>query len=816
IVESKCPVGYTPAADIEIEVNADKTISYTGSLAATGKGTTALGLTVENKAIDNSVQITKTFSDGTTDVSAVEFEIHEGSATGTVKATLNSANSFKSGTLAVGTYVIVESKCPAGYTPAADIEIKVNADKTISYTGTLAVTGNGTTALGLTVENKAIDNSVQITKTFSDGTTDTSAVEFEIHENDATGKVVDTLDNSNSFTSKTLAVGKYVIVESKNPVGYTPAADIEIEVMADKTIAYTGSLVATGKGTTALGLTVENVVVYNEVVVTKTFTGGKAPDMTEVEFTVYRVETTGDVEVIKAPGISGVTTFTFNSFIPGEYKIVETKNPVGFIKADDVTFVVNEDRTINYTGTLTSTGSGTTKLELTIDNKAIDNSVEIVKTFDDKLGDLDEVVFEIHEGDETGVVVDTLDNTNSFTSGTLEAGTYVIVESSVPTGYTKADNIEFKVNEDKTIVYTGTLAATGSGTTALVLDIVNVAEVNSVTINKVFSDGSTDTSAVEFEIHSGSATGALIDTLNEGNKFQSGNLVPGTYVIVETSTPVGYVAVDNITITVGADRKITYAGSIDGVLAIANNARDFELKVTNTAIDNSVVITKTFSDGTTDTSAVVFEIHEGSATGTVVATLNKANSFTSGTLAVGKYVIVEASCPSGYTPAGNIEITVNADKTISYSGSVEGVSATANNTTAFALTVENELIVTPTPTPSPTPTDTPSPTPTATPTPTTTPTATPTPSPDVDGGDGSGASGSQSGNKPDASGSSSITTGIGSGTNTGTSSSTGTGTGTGIVSTGEEEKSYLAVYILISMAVITASVKKVVSKRKEN
>ncbi|MCQ2466263.1 MAG: hypothetical protein MJ166_01965, partial [Clostridia bacterium] len=390
--------------------------------------------------VENELTVAKLFSDGTTDLSEVEFEIRQGSVSGAVLATLNSDKGFSQKTLLPGTYVIVETKYPSKYTPADNITVVVDDEGKITMSGTVAnvtCVGGDSTNVTLNVTNVAKGatptpvHSVQITKTFSDGATDASGVEFEVHENTATGEVKATLNSGNEFKNETLAVGKYVIVESSCPAGYTPAANIEFEVNSDYTISYTGSLAATGKGTTALVIPVENKAIDNSVQITKTFSDGTT-DVSAVEFEIHEGSATGTVKAT----LKSENNFKSGTLAAGKYVIVESKSPAGYTPAANIEIEVNADKTISYTGSLVATGKGTTALGLTVENQAIDNSVKITKTFSDGSTDVSGVVFQIRKDNAEGTVVDTLKSSNSFTSKTLATGKYVIVESSYPAGYT--------------------------------------------------------------------------------------------------------------------------------------------------------------------------------------------------------------------------------------------------------------------------------------------------------------------------------------------------------------------------------------------
>ena len=133
-----------------------------------------------------------------------------------------------------------------------------------------------------------------------------------------------------------------------------------------------------------------------------------------------------------------------------------------------------------------------------------------------------------------------------------------------------------------------------------------------LTFNKV-DDGDNEVTGAEFKLEKKLADGTLkpVDLSQNGSVFTAKGLDDGEYVLTETKTPDGHVAIDPITFTVTADHKADWGDSDkrtdileslngdveNGVIALSADAELANLtgKVVNTAITKSTV-TKIWND----------------------------------------------------------------------------------------------------------------------------------------------------------------------------------------------------------------------------
>ena len=208
----------------------------------------------------------------------------------------------------------------------------------------------------------------------------------------------------------------------------------------------------------------------------------------------------------------------------GEYTLVEKTAPVGYVLSSDrITVNVNSEG-ITYK-TITNT-----KILGKINILKVDSADENIK--------LPGAVFEVK--DFQGTVVDTIttDENGVGTSKELPYGSYTVAEVSAPSGYELSEE-----SKNVTIDSNGeTIELTFENTK--ILGKINILKVDSI-------DESIKLSGAEFEIRD--LEGNILDTLitNEEGVANSIQLPYGSYIVIETKAPEGYVLSDfseNVTI----------------------------------------------------------------------------------------------------------------------------------------------------------------------------------------------------------------------------------------------------------------------------
>lgn len=296
------------------------------------------------------------------------------------------------------------------------------------------------------------------------------------------------------------------------------------------------------------------------------------------------------------------TTKTFNaktwisdgsqqSFIldSGTYTLTETKAPAGYTKADDIVFRVN-------TGT-----DG--KLQVRIQQSdgryvaADDSLITMVDAYQPHRvaiakNSLTDGITNI-AGATMSVTGRTLDgkSINSITWTTkqgqsqqldLQSGTYTLSETNPPAGYTKADDITFRVNINGKITVDGKIQTEGT------LTMVDKPDTNGIFFSKTAVGGGAELAGAEFNLTGSTFEGKTIDPIpwTSGGTPKRFMLKDGVYTLTETKAPTGYEAVKPLTFTVREGQVY-----IDGVLQ-----SDRTIRVEDRIATTMVRVRKVWSD----------------------------------------------------------------------------------------------------------------------------------------------------------------------------------------------------------------------------
>lgn len=296
------------------------------------------------------------------------------------------------------------------------------------------------------------------------------------------------------------------------------------------------------------------------------------------------------------------TTKTFNaktwisdgsqqSFIldSGTYTLTETKAPAGYTKADDIVFRVN-------TGT-----DG--KLQVRIQQSdgryvaADDSLITMVDAYQPHRvaiakNSLTDGITNI-AGATMSVTGRTLDgkSINSITWTTkqgqsqqldLQPGTYTLSETNPPAGYTKADDITFRVNINGKITVDGKIQTEGT------LTMVDKPDTNGIFFSKTAVGGGAELAGAEFNLTGSTFEGKTIDPIpwTSGGTPKRFMLKDGVYTLTETKAPTGYEAVKPLTFTVREGQVY-----IDGVLQ-----SDRTIRVEDRIATTMVRVRKVWSD----------------------------------------------------------------------------------------------------------------------------------------------------------------------------------------------------------------------------
>jgi LPXTG-motif cell wall-anchored protein len=202
---------------------------------------------------------------------------------------------------------------------------------------------------------------------------------------------------------------------------------------------------------------------------------------------------------------------------PGDYQLVETQAPTGYdLDATPVAFTIEKDQkaAIQVTKTNTLTSGGV-----------------VLSKIDAKTGEgLQGAVFELQDKEGKAIQSDlTTDGAGKLAVDGLEPGDYQLVETQAPTGYDlDATPVTFTIEEGQT--------------KAVQVTKTNEATVGSVVLTKIDSNTGEKLAGAVFELRD-SNNKLISENLKTGNdgKLVINDLKPGSYQLIETKAPSGYV-----------------------------------------------------------------------------------------------------------------------------------------------------------------------------------------------------------------------------------------------------------------------------------
>lgn len=458
----------------------------------------------------------------------------DGTYTATVK--YNSTN--------LGKFKIVETVNPSGYSGSW------------TQTFTVSSTGATTQSFTYTATNTVIPREATVTLTKKDADSDDKLKDavFHIYQWDGSGYNTDLGAMTNnadgtysmSFKYAEVSEGKYKIVETTNPSGYTGIWTKEFVVEREgdlqQTFTYTASNPQeeqpftieitkkdsyTGKALSGCTFTVYE---YNNKTGKYVKLGDLLWNSSTNKYTSIG-NTVLDTELRGRYGVSG------NS---GKFRIVETTVPDGYVQSS----AWSKDITVEAT----DTGK---KLSFTYEAENAPTRTLFKKV--DKNGDAI-VGATLQIIDENGNVVKEFTSTSAGVEITnlVSGATYTLKETSAPAGYVKADDVTFTVEDTE--------------------EVQTVTMVDPWTETKIHKKSLADTtkyvSGASLELRTNKDNASTVVTTVTGQKVQwtSGNaaetiygIKPGTYWVVETKAPTGYGIAEPVQIVVkeGTDNEVT-------------------------------------------------------------------------------------------------------------------------------------------------------------------------------------------------------------------------------------------------------------------
>lgn len=558
--EVSAPNGYVVAEDVEFEVDVDGNITR-----------------IEMRDDTTKVAITKYEITGEKELPGASMQLLD-SKGNVVDAWISTDKAHEIiGVLTAGeTYTLHEVSAPNGYVVAADASFTVNTD------GSLNVVS-------------MYDDTTKVSISKTDITTGSALAGATLQIIDQNDNVIEewvSTEEAHLIEAVLTAGETYTLRETSAPNGYVIAEDVSFTVNSDGSVTN-----------------VEMQDDVTKVSISKTdITGDK-----ELAGAALEVRDSND-NVIDA-WISDGTPHQINGVLiaGATYTLHEVSAPNGYVVAEDVTFTVNEDGSVNMVSMVDAPTS------VHISKKDITTGKELPGAF-----------LELYDKDNN--LVDSWVSTNEahIIEAVLIAGEkYTLIETSAPNGYVISEKVEFSVNLDNTITHVEMLDKT-----------------TKVQISKKAITGEDELPGAVMQVLD--KDNNIIDQWTSGSEphMIEGILIAGqTYTLHEVSAPAGYTLAKDVTFTVSE------TGEID--------------QVEMTDDTTKVSISKTDITGEKNVSGATLQIIDKNG--------NVVHEWISGTdvnymeaqLVAGEtYTLHETNAPAGYVLAQDQQFTVNADGTV--------------------------------------------------------------------------------------------------------------------------------------------------------
>ena len=484
----------------------------------------------------------------------------------------------------------------------------------------------------------------------------------------------------------------YQLKELSAPTGY----------IGDSNIITVTGLIARGTVT----YTVLNEKQQKQLKVTKVDSTNSSKKLGGAVFELYKLSSGAKTLIGTYTTSASNGEFIVGGLENGDYQLVEVTAPDGYQLPE------NPERNITIDlDSVKGDGTADNTLSLTVTNAPL-KSVIIQKVDDeDTSKGLEGAEFELRKANSNELIqAYETDNNGYITLTDLGVGSYKLIETKAPSGYSLPEN---SVKE-----FTITHAMVQNDASLDLGKIINerLRSIRFMKVDKV--DSSLGLGGAVFELRKDDHV--IISNLisQADGTIEINNLTKGSYTLVEKTPPVGY--------QLPADPSVSFSIT-----------KDMPAVITGETIENektrSLTIKKVDSQDTSKTLAnAEFKIKAPDGSEVTVTTGNDGTVTLNG-LIYGEYIITEVKAPQGYNLNNNpVKVTLD-DSALVFTAEIKNVKYVAPPVIPGSTGSPGSSTPTPVPTSTPEPSATPKPTvsPGITVTPKPTPAVTPKPEPTV-------------------------------------------------------------------------------------
>ena len=548
-----------------------------------------------------------------------------------------------------GTYTLTETQAPNGYELSKET-IKFTVDEN----GKL-IDENGKAIDKVVMYNKKTDKkSVEISK--QDIATSKELPGAKLVVKDENGNEIDTWVSTNeSHIIKDIKAGTYTLTEIQAPDGY---------IISTETIKFTVD--ENGKLTDKNGNEINKVIMYNEKKKEKNVTISKQDIATSKELPGASLVLKDANGSVIDSWVSTNESHTIKDIKAGTYTLTETQAPSGYkLSTETIKFTIDENGKLtdefgNEIDKVVMFNKQIPKTDVTISKQDITTSKELPGA---------NLVLK----DANGSVIDSWISTNSVhvVKGLTE-GTYTLTEIQAPNGYIlSTETITFKIDENGKLL-------NNNGKTIDKVIMYNEKEIVPFNVPIVKQDAKTHKNLAGAVLNIIDETGKIVDSWTTTVEAHYVELTAGSYKLVETSAPAGYVL--NST-------PVVFNITEDGKLTNTSGNVINSVVMDNTPVETKVSISK--QDITNGKEIPGAKLVVKDANGNVIDTWTSTTTphLITG-LVPGEYTLNEVIAPNGY---------ILSDETIRFTVKADG------SVTSVVMYNTPKSKPTPQPTPQPTP-----------------------------------------------------------------------------------------------------------------